>query len=899
MKKITGLSILVLLFVLSATSAYGESVKMQGNSFPSGTIATASSVYSSYIPENVIDKDLNTRWNASTYQATLQLDFPRELNISALQLAAVATPTTDEKYTVFGFKNGLWTQISEPTVRNVLAQNTPVVLEPIPVKPGNYDAIKINIDGRNSWVAINEITYINQSLNAPYIDKIVDGPIALYWKPVPGATHYEVKRSETSGGPYTTIATVKEGPWPGYVDEETYSEENHYKDYYYVVTALNESETSPNSNEVSLIRPKTPLNVKAVPGNKEAMVTWDKVESATHYEVHVATSEDGPYQYDGYTIDNNKTVTKLVDGTKYYIRVVARNEDGYSRSSSPVSVIPGINQSLNAPYLGKIVDGPISLHWKPVPGATHYEVKRSETSGGPYTTIATVQERPWPGYLDTETNSDENKYKDYYYVVTALNGSAMSPNSNEVSLIRSKAPLNVQAVAGDKEANVTWDKVDNATMYEVYVATSEGGPYNKFGYVEDNKVTVTQLVNGTKYYIQINGYSDDHGYSRPSSPVSVIPGINQSLNAPYIDKIVDGPIALYWKPVPGATHYEVKRSETSGGPYTTIATVKEGPWPGYVDEETYSEENHYKDYYYVVTALNESETSPNSNEVSLIRPKTPLNVKAVPGNKEAMVTWDKVESATHYEVHVATSEDGPYQYDGYTIDNNKTVTKLVDGTKYYIRVVARNEDGYSRSSSPVSVIPGINQSLNAPYLGKIVDGPISLHWKPVPGATHYEVKRSETSGGPYTTIATVQERPWPGYLDTETNSDENKYKDYYYVVTALNGSAMSPNSNEVSLIRSKAPLNVQAVAGDKEANVTWDKVDNATMYEVYVATSEGGPYNKFGYVEDNKVTVTQLVNGTKYYIQINGYSDDHGYSRPSSPVSVIPGIQETETPTIN
>ncbi|SYX81659.1 fibronectin type III domain-containing protein [Paenibacillus alvei] len=529
MKKITGLSILVLLFVLSATSAYGESVKMQGNSFPSGTIATASSVYSSYIPANVIDKDLNTRWNASTYQATLQLDFPRELNISALQLAAVATPTTDEKYTVFGFKNGLWTQISEPTVRNVLAQNTPVVLEPIPVKPGNYDAIKINIDGRNSWVAINEITYINETLNVPHLEKDVDGYIILGWNSVQGATHYEVKRSETPGGPYTTIDTVQEGTWLGYGDRETYDvEENRYKDYYYVVTASNGSVTSPNSNEVSLIRPKTPLNVQAVAGDTEANVTWDKVDNATSYGVRVATSEEGPYQYLNYVKDNKITVSKLVNGTKYYIQIFATNDDGYSRYSSPVSVIPGVHQTLNAPHLEKDVDGYIILGWNSVQGATHYEVKRSETPGGPYTTIDTVQEGTWLGYGDRETyDVEENRYKDYYYVVTASNGSVTSPNSNEVSLIRPKTPLNVQAVAGDKEANVTWDKVDNAPSYGVRVATSEEGPYQYLEYVKDNKITVTKLVNGTKYYIRVVAYNDD-GSSRYSSPVSVIPGIQET-----------------------------------------------------------------------------------------------------------------------------------------------------------------------------------------------------------------------------------------------------------------------------------------------------------------------------------------------------------------------------------
>ena len=377
MKRITGtFGFMFLLFVLSATFAYGDTVTdMKGNSFPSGTTVTASTVADSFIPNNVIDKDLNTRWNATTFQGSLQLDFPSELNISAVQLAAVATPATDEEYTIFGLKEGSWAQISELTIRSVpaSAESIPLVLEPIPVVSGNYDAIKIEVNGRNSWVAINEITYINENetLNAPYLEKMVDGTIALSWNSVEGATGYEVKRSERSGGPYTIIATtVSERTW--YIDEDSFSRDydsdNNYKSFYYVVTAINGTTTSANSNEVSLIRPSTPINVHAEAGDSLAKVKWDLSEGATSYGIYVSTAEEGPYKYYGYVTDNQATVTKLVNGTTYFIKVNAENAESYSTSrfSSPVSVIPGIQEAPTptitsiSPNNGPMVGGTIA-----------------------------------------------------------------------------------------------------------------------------------------------------------------------------------------------------------------------------------------------------------------------------------------------------------------------------------------------------------------------------------------------------------------------------------------------------------------------------------------------------------------------------------------------------------
>ncbi|OPX83208.1 MAG: Amylopullulanase precursor [Pelotomaculum sp. PtaB.Bin013] len=70
----------------------------------------------------------------------------------------------------------------------------------------------------------------------------------------------------------------------------------------------------------------------------------------------------------------------------------------------------------------------MSLTWTAVTGATSYNVKRANTAGGSYTTLATIV---------TETNYSDTIITNgttYYYVVTAVNANGESGNSNEVSV---------------------------------------------------------------------------------------------------------------------------------------------------------------------------------------------------------------------------------------------------------------------------------------------------------------------------------------------------------------------------------------------------------------------------------------------------------------------------------
>src|SRR6185312_16915383 len=100
--------------------------------------------------------------------------------------------------------------------------------------------------------------------------------------------------------------------------------------------------------------------------------------------------------------------------------------------------------------------------WNASSGATSYNVKRSTTSGGPYTTIASPTT---PGYTNTGLTNGTT----YFYVVSALNGSLESNNSTEVNATPQATappvPLNVTATGRNAQVALGWSASSGATSY--------------------------------------------------------------------------------------------------------------------------------------------------------------------------------------------------------------------------------------------------------------------------------------------------------------------------------------------------------------------------------------------------------------------------------------------------
>ncbi len=131
-------------------------------------------------------------------------------------------------------------------------------------------------------------------------------------------------------------------------------------------------------------------------------------------------------------------------------------------------------------------DTQVALSWNPSSGAATYNVKRSMTSGGPYSTIA-------PGLATTDyTNTGLTNGTTYYYVVSASNSHGESPNSSQVSATPTGS-MNGNTPTGQNLALAS----TQVTTDSIYGAGWEGGK------------AVDGVISGTSKWVS-NGNSPPH-----------------------------------------------------------------------------------------------------------------------------------------------------------------------------------------------------------------------------------------------------------------------------------------------------------------------------------------------------------------------------------------------------
>ncbi|WP_227793620.1 glycoside hydrolase family 6 protein [Paenibacillus guangzhouensis] len=200
-------------------------------------------------------------------------------------------------------------------------------------------------------------------------------------------------------------------------------------------------------------------------------------------------------------------------------------------------------------------------------------------------------------------------------------------------------------------------------------------------------------------------------------------------------------------------------------------------------------------------------------------PAAPTGLTASASNTQATLSWTVSNGAVSYNVKRSTTSGGSYTTVAAGVTGTSyTNTGLTNGTTYYYVVSAVNSSGESPNSTQASVTPQSNLTVPAPPTGLTATAgnvQAALSWTASNNATSYNVKRSTTSSGPYTTVAVGV--TGTSYMDTGLTNDTT----YYYVVSAVNSAGESPNSVQVGVTPQGAPsgnLTVQYRAADINVN---------------------------------------------------------------------------------
>ena len=211
--------------------------------------------------------------------------------------------------------------------------------------------------------------------------------------------------------------------------------------------------------------------------------------------------------------------------------------------------------------------------------------------------------------------------------------------------------------------------MDGATNYVIY--SYADNTYTKLGYSTTNSFTASDLINGKKYGFIVRSYvsgkwsdwsNDDAVYATPKA----------SANKPQNVKAVPGDkqVTITWNAVNGATNYIVY--SYVDGSYHNLGTTT---------STSFTAKNlvNGKKYGFIVKAWVNGGWNAWSNDDAVYA--TPVggtdvrNVKAVPGNGQVALTWDKVSGATNYVIY--SYADGKYTKQGYSDTTSFTVTCLL------------------------------------------------------------------------------------------------------------------------------------------------------------------------------------------------------------------------------
>src|SRR5580698_9235170 len=171
-----------------------------------------------------------------------------------------------------------------------------------------------------------------------------------------------------------------------------------------------------------------------------------------------------------------------------------------------------------------------SLTWTASSGATSYNVKRGTVSGGPYTTVGSPAGTT---YADRSLTNGTA----YYYVVTAVDATGESGNSNQATATPTAAPtapappLNLTATGGNQHVSLAWTASTGATSYNVKRAATNGGPYTTVGSPAGTSYTDTTVTNETTYYYVVTAVSAS-GESANSNQASATPSTTPVAPAP-------------------------------------------------------------------------------------------------------------------------------------------------------------------------------------------------------------------------------------------------------------------------------------------------------------------------------------------------------------------------------
>lgn len=455
-----------------------------------------------------------------------------------------------------------------------------------------------------------------------------------------------------------------------------------------------------------------------------AMLSWSlPSQTVTGVKVERALSSSGPFTTVANLVISTSTYgdTGLTASTTYYYRVSVSNSSGVSPYSNIASVATaGYPPSAPTSLVATVTSSSqIDLSWTDNSSdETSFVVERATSSGGTYSTIATLAANS-TSYSSTGLSASTT----YYYRVHTANAGGNSADSNTANATTQAtittaptAPSGLSATAASSsQINLSWtDNSTTETGFKLERGTSSSGPFSLI-YTSAANVTSysdTSLSAATTYYYRVLAYNG----SGNSSYTSVANATTQAIaiSAPTAPSGLSATatsttqINLSWTDnSSNESGFKIERGSSNTGPFSLIYTTSAGA-------TSYSNTglSASTTYYYRISSTN---SAGDSSFTSVANATTQASVPTAPSGLSATaasstqinLSWtDNSSNETGFKVERATVSSGPFSLIA-TLGSNVTTyssTGLSTATTYYYRVYAYNSGGNSGYTSTSSAM---------------------------------------------------------------------------------------------------------------------------------------------------------------------------------------------------
>ncbi len=670
------------------------------------------------------------------------------------------------------------------------------------------------------------------------------GQITLNWTADPGALNYNVYRATSAGGEGATPAwTAIAGT--SFVDGTAVPGTT----YYYEVTAVDPNAASPTdpsgesalSAEVSQAAQtgtsnnfNPPSNLVATPQDgPQVQLTWNtNTTTATGFTVERATNAAFSQNVTTFTVAGTSaatatyTDTTVVADNTYFYRVESTNGTVTTAFSNPVTaVIPSPPATPSNGHATLITTTTVDLAWtNNATNADEYKIFR-EIVGGTFTQIATL-----PGIATSYDDSGLTAGTNYDYHIEAWNISGNDDRTGADLYTVSPAITNLAATASSGQVALTWTAPAGATdlTYNVYRGTSAGGESTTplATGLTTPSFTDTTGTPGTKYWYEVTSV-DPESLATPSvSPFGESARSNEvSATLPSSTLVLaisaGGPAAGSF-----VADTDFSGGTVSGGTKAAITTTGiTNPPP-----QSVLEHGRYGNLTYTIPNL----TPGGSYTVRLDFVEYVFNAA---GSRVFNVAVNGTQVLSNFDIWSAAGGENIAIAKSFTATASSAGAITIGFTSVVNNSMINGIEIYSNGpATPPAAPTGLT-----PNAG---NNQVALNWTPVSGATGYDVYRGTSSGGE-TLLSAGTNVSTSSFTDTTANNGTQ----YFYYVTALNGSLQSGKSNEVSATPQAPQLG-----------------------SLVLAISAGGPASG-SFVADTDFTGGTVSGGTKAAINTNGVTN--------------------------